>query len=188
MGGRESHDARGGAGALALAGTRRVARWQVLGNQTMVQSIDATVGPDVSAPMDSWSGYPAARSRFISAIAQHAKNRAVVLTGDNHANWANEIHSTGARSEYACAEFVGTSISSGGDGSDRSNYFNENVASENPNVKWQNNRRGYLMCNVTPDAWRTEFRTVPFVTRHDAPIETPTKWRVTHGRPGLERE
>jgi alkaline phosphatase D len=164
------------------------ARWQVLANQSMMASIDPLPGAEVGAAMDSWSGYPAAKARLLRAVAQHAPNRTVVITGDNHANWVNEIRTEAAGKPMVATEFLGTSLSSGGDGSDRSNFFNDAVAAENPHVKWQNNRRGYVVCEVTPETWRTEFRTVPFVTKPDAPIETASKWRLTRGRPGIERE
>lgn len=167
------------------------ARWQVLCNQTMLANLDTREGPDVGYAMDSWSGYPTAREDFIRTIVRHARGRSVVLTGDNHANWVNEITTAEARRErsaLATVEFLGTSISSGGDGDERSTYLRESVLSENPHVKWHNARRGYMVCEATPAAWRTEFRTVPFVSQPDAPIETPSRWRVTHGRPGVERE
>ena len=173
---------------LAQQLTTSRARWQVLGNNTMLASIDSVPGPDVGGAMDSWSGYPAAKARLLRAVAQHAPNRSVVITGDNHANWVNEIRTEAPGKPLVTTEFVGTSISSGGDGSDRSNFFNDGVAAENPQVKWQNNRRGYAVCEVTSDTWRTEFRTVPFVTRPDAPIETASKWRLTRGKAGVERE
>jgi alkaline phosphatase D len=40
---------------------------------------------------------------------------------------------------------------------------------------------------VSADAWTAEYRVVPFVTRPGAPVETPTRWRVAHGRAGIER-
>jgi alkaline phosphatase D len=163
-------------------------RWQVLGNQAMVASIDSLPGADVGGAMDSWSGYPAAKSRLLRTIAQHAPSRTVVITGDNHANWVNELRTSAPRNALVAAEFLGTSMSSGGDGSDRSSFFNDAVAAENPHVKWQNNRRGYVVCDVGPDTWSTQFRTVPFVTRPDAAIETASKWRLTRGRPGIERD
>jgi len=82
------------------------------------------------------------------------------------------------------AEFVGTSISSGGDGNASPG---DSQSARNPHVKWFANRRGYISCRVEPGAWIAEYRTVPFVTRPDAPLETPTRWRVTHGRAGIER-
>jgi alkaline phosphatase D len=160
-------------------------QWQVIGNQTIATSIDSGVGPDRNLSMDSWSGYPAAQKRFLGMMGKHAVNRSVVLTGDNHANWVNELRTDAGKT--VAAEFVGTSITSGGDGSERSNFFNEQVAAENPQVRWQNNRRGYFIADVDGDKWTTRFRTVPFVTRPDAPVETASAWRLTRGRPDIEK-
>jgi alkaline phosphatase D len=38
---------------------------------------------------------------------------------------------------------------------------------------------------VTPEEWRAEYRTVEFVTKPDAPIQTATKWVVRNGQPGV---
>ncbi|MEX2152149.1 MAG: alkaline phosphatase D family protein [Gemmatimonadaceae bacterium] len=164
------------------------ARWQVLGNQTMLANVDWIPGADAGASMDAWAGYPAAQTRLLRTIATHAPNRTVVLTGDNHANWVNEIHTAGPAASPVATEFLGTSISSGGDGSDQLSTNAHTMMRENPHVKWHNNRRGYVVCEVTPDNWRAEFRTVPFVTKPDAPIETASTWRLMRGRPGIERE
>ena len=59
------------------------------------------------------------------------------------------------------------------------------TASENPHIKWQNSRRGYVSCTVAGDTWNTEYKTVGYVTKPDAPVDTPTKWRLEHGRPGI---
>ena len=164
------------------------AQWQVLGNQTMLAGLDSLTGPDYGTAMDSWSGYPAAKTRLLNAISQSAKNRAVVLTGDNHANWVHDIRTENATGQSIATEFLGTSISSGGDGGERSAFVSEAMLAENPHVKWHNGRRGYMVCEVTPESWRTEFRTVPFVSKPDAPVETASRWRVTRGQPGVERE
>jgi alkaline phosphatase D len=97
----------------------------------------------------------------------------------------NELHDGFGRDDKPIigAEFVGTSISSGGDGSDRG--VREATMSENPHLKWQNNRRGYVVCHVDEAAWTAEYRTVAYVSKPGAPVETPTKWRVEHGRPGI---
>ena len=160
-------------------------QWQVIGNQSMAASIDTAVGPDRSVSMDSWSGYPAAQTRFIDMLGKHAANRSVVLTGDNHANWVNELGTEAGKT--VATEFLGTSISSGGDGSERSAFFNEQRAAENPHVKWQNNRRGYFVARVDGDRWKTSFRTVPYVSRPDAPIETASEWMLSRGRAGVEK-
>ena len=169
-----------------LAGS--AASWQVLANQTMVADFDFLPGPDFGTSTDDWSGYPGARARLLRSIERHAPNRTVVITGDNHANWVNELRTTARAKPMVAAEFLGTSISSGGDGVERLTYLPEASWAENPHVKWHNARRGYVVCEVTPDAWRTEFRTVPYVTRPGAPVETASRWRLQRGRGAIERE
>jgi alkaline phosphatase D len=167
-----------------LAASR--ARWNVLGNQVMVAPNDSDPGPQVELPMDTWSGYPAARDRLLGAIATHGANRTVVITGDIHTHWANELHAGFSRPDrpVVAAEFVSTSISSGGDGNTRSN---DRTLAINPHVKHFANQRGYISCTVDRDAWTSAYRTVPFVSKPDAPLETHATFRVTHGRPGLQR-
>ncbi len=165
------------------------ARWQVLGNQVMVAPLDSATGPAVRVSMDQWSGYPAARERLLRTIAERVPNRAVILSGDIHSAWANELRVDFARPETApvAAELVATSISSGGDGADRSGAASDARLAENPHIKWQSSRRGYISCAVTPDSWMAQYRVVPFVSRPDAPLATPVAWRLARGRPGLER-
>ncbi len=168
-------------------GTSR-ARWQVLANQVMMAPYDSKPGEEQQLSMDQWSGYPVARDRLLGAIAQRAPNRTVVVTGDIHSNWVNELWSSFNRFEapVVAAEFVGTSITSGGDGADDSPTVEANRA-ENPHLKWFNGRRGYIRCEVTPDSWRADYRTVPYVSRPDAPIATASSWRVENGVAGITR-
>jgi alkaline phosphatase D len=171
-----------------LASSR--ASWQVLANQVMVAPFDERAGPETRVSMDQWSGYPVARDRLLGTIAQRAPNRTVVITGDIHSHWVNELRSSFSNptAPTVAVELVGTSISSEGDGAERQDYVTDAALAENPYIKWHNSRRGYVTCTVTPDSWRAEFRTVPFVTRPGAPIETASRWRLTRGRAGVERE
>jgi alkaline phosphatase D len=164
------------------------AKWQVLANQVMMAPYDALPGDGQRESMDQWSGYPVARDRLLGEIANRAPNRTVVITGDIHSSWVNELRSTFSApgAPTIGAEFVGTSISSGGDGSDR-NIIDGPAAADNPHVRWQNGRRGYVRCDVTAGEWRAEYRTVEFVSRPDAPVRTPTAWVVKNGIPGIQR-
>ena len=58
---------------------------------------------------------------------------------------------------------------------------------ENPFVKFFNAERGYVRCDITPQAWRTDYRTVPYVSRPGAPVETRASFVVESGRPKLQR-
>jgi alkaline phosphatase D len=111
----------------------------------------------------------------------------VVLTGDIHSHWVNELHAGFDRPDrrVVAAEFVGTSIASGGDGGEVTNM--PQIQRDNPHIKWHANRRGYVTCAVERDTWTAEYRTVPYVSKPDAPVATPTRWRVANGRPGIEQ-
>jgi alkaline phosphatase D len=163
------------------------ARWQVLANQVIMAPYDNTPGPEQRFSMDSWSGYPMERDRILGAIAERAPNRTVVITGDIHANFVSDLRSSfsASSSRVVATEFVGTSISSGGDGSE--GWMTPAMLSENPHMKWHNARRGYVSCVVTPNEWRSAYRTVPFVTKPGAPVETASSWLLQRERAGVQR-
>jgi phosphodiesterase/alkaline phosphatase D-like protein len=60
----------------------------------------------------------------------------VVLTGDNHANWVNDLRIDDHKPEMPviASEFVGTSISSSGDGADKLDGWDA-IMAENPGVR-----------------------------------------------------
>jgi alkaline phosphatase D len=163
-------------------------RWQVLAQQVMVAGFDQEPGDEVVTAMDQWGGYPVARDRLLNAIGERAPGRSVVLTGDIHSSWVNQLPAGFDRPDQplVAAEFVGTSISSGGDGSEEWPRIAA-VRDENPQMLWQNNRRGYMRCTISADSWQTDYRTVPFVSRPGAPVETASSWTVAHGRAGIQR-
>jgi alkaline phosphatase D len=124
---------------------------------------------------------------LLNEVAKRAPNRTVVLTGDIHTSWVNELHSDFSRPDkpVVAAEFVGTSISSGGNGAVVAPQRLDAMKSENPHLKWFENRRGYFKCTVNADSWTTDYRSVAFVEKPDAPVVTSSSWRVTHGKPGI---
>jgi alkaline phosphatase D len=95
------------------------------------------------------------------------------LSGDVHNNWAGALKADfdDPQSVALGAEFVATSISSNGDGAD-STKGQRNIVEANPHIAFYNGQRGYLRCEVGREAWRTDFRVVPFVAKPGAPIAT----------------
>lgn len=59
---------------------------------------------------DSWDGYPAARERFFAALDAAGVNDVLVVTGDAHEFWANDL--TRDDTTPMGAEFVTSSVSS----------------------------------------------------------------------------
>jgi alkaline phosphatase D len=164
------------------------ARWQVLANQVRIAPYDQKAGDGQRFAMDTWAGYPAALDRLLKTIETRAPNRTVALTGDIHTNWVNELPLKRERPNdtKVAAEFIGTSITSGGDGSDLVTPAQQ-VLAENPFCKWFNNRRGYCVCEVSSDEWRATYKTVDFVAKPDSPIKTAAQFAVRNGRPGIEK-
>jgi hypothetical protein len=56
-------------------------------------------------------------------------------------------------------EFVGTSITSKGDGTERA-ALAAALRAQNPFIKHFNDERGYVRCEVTPQTWRGRFFSV----------------------------
>ena len=44
--------------------------------------------------------------------------------------------------------------------------------SENPILRYHNRERGYVRCRLTPTTWTTDYLTVPFVSKPNAPLQT----------------
>lgn len=119
------------------ASTAAGKKWQVLGNQvTMakvkIPDIEKGLPPEKYAQvspgtkrfyttaqygfewnLDAWSGFPAARERLYKS-AKDANAKLVVLTGDTHTAWANELHDAGGQRRGV--EFGCTSVTSNGAG------------------------------------------------------------------------
>jgi len=162
------------------------ARWNVLAQQIFFARRDAAAGRGEELKPDAWDGYPAARQRISDVLAGDRTLNPIVLSGDVHANWANDLLEDYREpdSKAIGTEFVGTSISSGGDGADRGDSTEE-VLAENPHIKFFNGQRGYLRCDVTAEEWRTDFRVVAHVTRKGAGISTRASLTVEAGKPGI---
>lgn len=162
--------------------------WNVLGNQVVMMPMDLDPGPGEAYNMDAWSGYPAARRRLMSLVAERRVPNVVAITGDVHANYAGEIPADPAAPDKAAVavEYVGTSMTSDGDGSDAQPPVLA-ILPSNPNVKYHNNRRGYVRCEITKDAWHADYRVVPHVHAADVEISTHASFVTPAGAARVER-
>ena len=99
---------------------RSTTRWNVIPQQIMMARVDRMPGDTELFGMDIWSGYEVARRRLMEFLATRRPANPIVLTGDIHSNWVNDlkVDYENENAPVVGTEFVGTSISSGGDGSD----------------------------------------------------------------------
>lgn len=164
---------------------RSRARWNVLAQQTIMAYFDYDTGPPVRVNHDQWDGYVGSRQRVLEFLAARRPANPVVLTGDWHSSWVNDLKADFAdpASETLATEFVGTSISS------RCGWAGAVAAAvpANPHVKFfDGSHRGYVRCHITPREWRSDYRVVASAADTASPATTLTSWSVENGRPGAQ--
>lgn len=167
-------------GLLASTGA-----WNILAQQVMMGVTDQAEGPEELFQMDVWPGAVYERNQLMKFLHQRRVPNPVVLTGDVHSNWVNDlrIDDRKAESPVAATEFVGTSISSSGNGDDGAQR-RATLMAENPGVKFFNGQRGYVRCKVTKDQWLTDYRVVDQVTTPGAAVSTRASFVVESGKAG----
>ncbi len=164
------------------------ATWNVLAQQVFFAQRDFNTDDTQRFSMDAWDGYVGSRDRISNFIQERGALNPVVLTGDVHNNWACDLKANydDPTSETFGVEFVGTSITSGGDGADTSPGQEATVA-ENPHIKFFSGQCGYVRCRLTPDEWRSDFRVLPYVSQPGAPVYTRASFVTQAGNPGLQQ-
>ena len=150
--------------------------------------LDSDPGAGVTIPNDAWDGYAANRIRVVDAIAERKVSNPVVLCGDVHRHQASHVKgdyrdrrtprswrpsSPARRSPAPATASVETPNANA-------------LYAANPHLRMTTSQRGYAVATVTRDAWRTDFRTVPYITRADAPVTTHASYVVESGNPEME--
>ncbi|MCC6717320.1 MAG: alkaline phosphatase D family protein [Acetobacteraceae bacterium] len=163
------------------------ATWKVLAQQVpmMRRNWSATA---LSLSMDKWDAYPAARDRLLRGIHARGVQNVAVLSGDVHNAWAGTLHldPDSPDSPAVASEFVATSISSDGDGSEVLPNTSR-VLARNPHIAFFNNRRGYTVHEVTPARLTATFRGLNHVSRPGAPVTDKGSFVVEAGDARLKQ-
>lgn len=82
------------------------------------------------------------------------------------------------------SEFATTSLSSGGNGSSQFEGLDEFLA-RNPCTKFHNRQRGYIMCDVTPNTYSSDYKVIDKVTSVGGKTTSLAKFTVESGRPNI---
>jgi len=167
---------------------RSQARWNVIAQQVLMAELDHKIGPGEIFWNDSWDGYPLARQRILSHIANRKISNPVVITGDWHSTFVNDLKLDfkNPNSPTVAAEFVTPSLTSNGDSIVYGPYYGPMIP-ENPHIKFfDGDRRGYFRVNLNHQRWQTDLRIVTTVSRPDAPVSTLASFVVENGKPGVQ--
>ena len=166
---------------------RSRARWNVIGQQTLMAQRDLKPGPGQLFRTDAWDGYPTARRRLLDYIGQRKPPNPVVIGGDLHAFYVADLKPDfdDARSPVVATEFVGTSITTQ---PALTEAQAQALLPDNPHLKLiQPARRGYVRVELTPTRMRTELQAMRSVTDPRADADTLATYVVEDGRPGAIR-
>ncbi len=162
------------------------AQWNLLAQQILLARSDEVPGPDEKVRTQSWDGYPAARTRLFKSLVDYRVSNPLVLSGDVHSFWVNDLQPDFLHPEQApiAAEIVTTSISSyGGDDS-----YIDLVRQDAPHVKFATARfRGYARLDITPTRTTCDLRAVVKVQDPNSRGFTLSSWVVENQRPGIHR-
>jgi alkaline phosphatase D len=163
------------------------ATWNVLAQQVMVARVGGLKNGERIFSMDQWSGYDVARNRLLEFLKTRNVPNPIVITGDIHSNWCNDLYVDfdKLKDGPVASEFVGTSISSGGDG-EKDSPRRKQMLADNPFVKFFDMERGFVQCTVTPKSWRSDYQVVEYVSRPGAPLVTRASFVVEQGLPGVK--
>jgi alkaline phosphatase D len=167
-----------------LAGLGRSrARWNLLGQGTVMSHLNEQAGREPRYWTDAWNGYPAARDRIIEFMAEQRVANPVVLSGDIHAFLVSGLRRKAAdmTSPVVASELVTTSISSQG----VPRPMLDKWRTLNPNLLViDGEHRGYLRVVLTHERLQAELIGLDSVKNVDSKARTLRSFVIEAGRPG----
>lgn len=166
---------------------RSRSQWNVLANQVPFAPNDTHADPTIRTfGGEKWDGFPFDRAQVLDFIAAQRLYNTVVITGDVHQNFVRNVPPDyiNLDAEPVATEFIGTSISSGGD-RDLRTVFGGNP--NNPHLRFTDNHHGYVRCALSREQYLADYRVVPSVVVEDAPISTLASFVVEQGRAGAQQ-
>ena len=135
---------------------------------------------DIPLNLDAWDGYPAARERFYAAMSGAGANDLIVLTGDTHEWWANELFAGDGR--RMGVELGTNAVTSPG----ASVYFGEEAGTYSRLLKDRNSMvqyhkpfgKGYIDLSIDQDSARADFITVDTIMTTDYTVTTDASFDI----------
>lgn len=163
------------------------ATWKVLAQQVMLAHLDKQPGAGELSPMSTWDGYTASRDRVLDGLVERDVDNLVVLTGDIHHNFVSDLKQDFADVDAPVigSEFITTSITSTGDGTDQSTW-GDTILAECPHLKFHNAQRGYVSCEISGDAWTADYRVVDRVSDSGGTVSSRARFVVEEGKAGVQ--
>lgn len=160
------------------------AKWNLIAQDVLMAQYHVRMGDAFVVSTDNWDGYPANRARLLKRIQETQVANPVVLSGDIHSFFANDLRLDfdNPNSPVVATEFVGTSISSYGPPHD----LIAQALPDNPHVHFfESRRRGYVCVDLEPAHMQVQMRMVSDAHDPKAGISTLKTFAVESGKPGV---
>jgi alkaline phosphatase D len=165
---------------------RTAARWNLLAQGVMFAPLNQRDRQgNVAYWTDGWDGWSASRARLLRSLHETRAANPVVLSGDIHSFWANDLHLDpyDPRTPLVASEFVSTSITSLPPPYEPFAA----MAKATPHVRFFESRfRGYVVAEVTPGRMTTAFRSISDPKDRNATLSTLATFTVENRRPGVQ--
>ena len=161
-------------------------RWKLVAQSTQMSSSGVNTPLGRSAFTDGWDGYPQARARLLTTVAQAGLQNVVMLGGDVHMNVAAQlrVQPNDARSPVVASEIVTTSVTSRGLGG----KLLGQILGSNPDiVHARSDERGFTLLEVKPEAIHVEFMTTPHPAKTDSVFKVQAQAVIRSGVAGLQK-
>jgi len=164
------------------AAAARPARWSLVTQQTLFSRLVLPAGPD-SLYSQFWDGYAASRTRLLDALDTAKTRNAVILGGDVHSFWLNDVKRDFARPDGATvATEIVTSCLASHSGPEA--LFGPAPAL-NPHVRFRDNANaGYVLLDVQGDRIEGSLRAVSSLADPLATCRALRAFAIEDRRPG----
>ncbi|WP_293677299.1 alkaline phosphatase D family protein [uncultured Phenylobacterium sp.] len=155
-------------------------------NRARVQAAEENAALGLPTTLDMWEGYPADRER-LCGVLKGAGARPIVLAGDAHSFWANELHD--AKGAYVACEFGTTGITSPGAGEIAPGVdYGVALAKANPEVVFNDQvHQGFVLLTLTREAARADMVAVSTIISKDFETRTVKSFRTIPEGKGLSK-
>ena len=130
--------------------------------------------------LDAWDGYPAARERFYAMAQEQGVTDLLVLTGDTHECWANQLETTSGTAMGV--ELGTTGVTSPGTGAyfgDASADFSAKLNAKNDDVVYHNlDYHGYIDLTLNHETGQANFVSVDTIYKTDYKAFTSKSFKI----------
>ena len=159
---------------LSHAGANRLAR------------IEANAALGLPWGADMWDGYPADRQRFYGLV-EKARANAIVVSGDSHAFWANELWDAETGGKRVAVEFGAPGITSPGPGESIAAVpLGDAFAKHNREVLFNNQTgKGFVLLTLTHTQATAELMAVSSIKDRAFTTRPIATYHVTPGASGV---